>query len=135
MVQVTAAILINDNKVFIARRSQKDALPGKWEFPGGKLEPDETPEQCLQREIMEEFGVEIRIDRYFGSSIFEYKERKMELLGFRGAMLQKDYSLNVHDEAKWVEINQLTDYDFASADIPFVEKLLAEAQQEFLSES
>lgn len=131
MIQVAAAILINDNKVFIARRSQKDALPGKWEFPGGKLEPDETAEQGLHREIMEEFGVEIRIDNYFGSSLFEYKESKMELLGFRGAMLQKEYSLNVHDEAKWVDINELAEYDFASADIPFVEKLIAEVRQEF----
>lgn len=130
MIQVTAAILINDNQVFIARRSLKDTLPGKWEFPGGKLEPGETPEQCLHREIREELGVAIRIDGYFGSSFFEHKERQMELLGFRGTMLQKDYYLSVHDDAKWVDVNQLINYDFATADLPFVKKLIDEAKQE-----
>ncbi|NLI93257.1 MAG: (deoxy)nucleoside triphosphate pyrophosphohydrolase [Peptococcaceae bacterium] len=126
MKQVAAAIFLEGNKVFIAKRSIYDSLPGKWEFPGGKLEQDETPEQCLHREMIEEFGVPIRIERYYAKSIFEHKGQTMELLGYLASMLQDDICLNVHDEGKWVEIKDLPFYDFASADIPFVQKLLTE---------
>ncbi len=126
MIQVAAAILVKDDKVFIARRSSKDTLPGKWEFPGGKLEIAETPEQCLHREMMEEFQVRIHIEGYFANSLFEYQGKEMELLGFTGKMLDERYLLNVHDEARWVDIKDLLIYDFASADIPFVNKLIAE---------
>lgn len=126
MIQVAAAILFKDDKVFIARRSSNDSLPGKWEFPGGKLEIAETPEQCLHREMMEEFEVKIQIDDFFANSLFEYQGKEMELLGFKGKMLNDKYFLNVHDEARWVDIKDLLTYDFASADIPFVQKLIAE---------
>ena len=57
MRQVTAAVLVRDGKVLIAQRKRGNALAGKWEFPGGKLEPGETSEACLRRELLEEFGV------------------------------------------------------------------------------
>ncbi len=62
MLQVTAAILIKDNKILIAKRLAGDKLPHKWEFPGGKIETGETPEACLKREMHEEFGIEVRIE-------------------------------------------------------------------------
>ncbi|RNC63100.1 MAG: CTP pyrophosphohydrolase [Candidatus Dichloromethanomonas elyunquensis] len=126
MKQVAAAIFYKGNKVFIARRGKNDSLSGKWEFPGGKLEPNETPEQCLHREIMEEFGVPIRVQRYYANNIFQHQGQTMELLAYLARMLCEDISLNVHDEGKWVEIKELHFYDFASADIPFVEKLISE---------
>jgi 8-oxo-dGTP diphosphatase len=125
MRQVAAAILFNDtNQVFIARRSSTDALAGKWEFPGGKLEPGETPEACLHREMMEEFGITIRIDHFYAKNGFEYKGKQMELLGYLGCMTEGDVCLNVHDEVRWVEVQDLDRYEFAPADIPFVRKLM-----------
>lgn len=68
MKQVTAAVIEKDGRVLIAQRKTGDALAGKWEFPGGKLEPGETPEACLRRELREEFGVETEIGDFICSS-------------------------------------------------------------------
>ena len=59
--RVTAAILINDEKIIIAKRKATDKLPNKWEFPGGKIEKNETAEQCLKREIKEEFDIVVSV--------------------------------------------------------------------------
>ena len=66
MKNVTAAILINDGKILIAKRGQRDKLPNKWEFPGGKVEEGETPEECLKREMYEEFQIEVVVGEYLG---------------------------------------------------------------------
>ncbi|MBW2433964.1 MAG: NUDIX domain-containing protein [Deltaproteobacteria bacterium] len=58
---VTAAILEKDGKILIARRKADDRQAGQWEFPGGTLESDETPRECLQREMREEFGIRVRM--------------------------------------------------------------------------
>ena len=79
MRQVSGACLEKDGKILIARRKTGDNLAGKWEFPGGKLEPGETPEACLKRELKEEFGVETRIGEFICASKFEYKHLPIEL--------------------------------------------------------
>ncbi|EAX47152.1 NUDIX hydrolase [Thermosinus carboxydivorans Nor1] len=66
MKEVTAAIIINDGKVLIAQRAENQKLAGKWEFPGGKIESGETPEECLIREINEELGINIEVNDFFG---------------------------------------------------------------------
>jgi len=69
IVKVTAAILVKDNKIIIAKRGPGDKLAHKWEFPGGKIETHETPEQCLKREMKEEFDTDVSVGEYLG---FEY---------------------------------------------------------------
>lgn len=123
MKQVAAAIMVDGSRVFIAKRSSTDALPGKWEFPGGKVEERESPQECLKREMKEEFDIEVAVGDYLGSSFFEYKGVKMELLGYLTKWSAGEIRLKVHDDAKWVDLNELGEYDFASADIPLVEKL------------
>ena len=61
---VTCAVIEKDGRILIARRKSGDHMAGKWEFPGGNIEPGETPEQCLKRELLEELGVEIGIDGF-----------------------------------------------------------------------
>jgi len=68
MKEVVAAIIANDGRVLIARRDANQNLAGKWEFPGGKLEPGETPKQCLEREIKEELGIVIAVDGFLGKT-------------------------------------------------------------------
>ena len=70
MKQVTAAIIIKDNKVLIAQRAPDDKLANKWEFPGGKIKPGETPQECLKREIREELDVDIEVLDFFSESIY-----------------------------------------------------------------
>lgn len=64
MITVTAAILAKDNKIFLARRKSESKHAGKWEFPGGKIEQDESAEQCLAREIKEEFSIDITVNDF-----------------------------------------------------------------------
>ena len=127
MKQVTAAVIEKHGKILIAQRKKGDALAGKWEFPGGKLEAGETPEFCLQRELMEEFGVVTRIGAFICSSKFEYKHLPIELLVYRARHVAGEFKLNEHDQLAWVDLAELKDYDFSSADIPVVELLLREA--------
>ena len=70
IVKVTAAMLVKDDKIIIARTGPDDKLADKWEFPGGKIEINETPEQCLKREMKEEFDIDVSVEEYLGSSIF-----------------------------------------------------------------
>ncbi len=128
MIQVAAAIVRRGNRVLIARRSSNDALAGKWEFPGGKVETGESPEECLRREMYEEFNLRVNVKDYYGNSLFEHKGIKMELLGYLTEILdaEENLCLNVHDEIQWPHIGELERYDFASADIAFVQKLMSE---------
>jgi 8-oxo-dGTP diphosphatase len=123
MRQVTAAVIERDGRILLARR-KGGALAGKWEFPGGKLEPGETPEACLRRELMEEFGVDTEIGAFVCSSKFEYKHLPIELLVYRASHLSGEFRLTDHSAIEWVKPEDLSKYDLSSADIPVVDVLL-----------
>jgi 8-oxo-dGTP diphosphatase len=123
MKQVTAAILIREGKLLIAKRKAGDRQADKWEFPGGTVEPDETPEACLKREIQEEFGITISVDRFFGESVYHYDHGSIKLRAYRAHWQSGKILLKVHADYRWVSSAQLTEYDFSPADIPIVEKL------------
>jgi len=123
IVKVTAAILAKNNKIIIAKRGPDDELANKWEFPGGKIEIDETPEQCLKREMKEEFDIDISVGEYLGSSIYHYDHLSIELLAYRTYWEGGEIDLKDHDDFKWISLEQLADFDFAPADLTFVEKL------------
>jgi 8-oxo-dGTP diphosphatase len=123
MKKVTAALLVKDDNILIAQRSSTDKLAGKWEFAGGKIELGETPEECLVREIQEEFQIEIKVGNYFGDSIYHYKQGSIQLLAYWCERISGELKPTVHDDYKWVSFKDLRKFDFAPADIPFVEKL------------
>lgn len=123
MIKVTAAILIKNGKILIAKRRANQYLKNKWEFPGGKIEKGETPEECLRRELKEEFDIIVKIGPFFMESIFQYPHKKIQLLVYF-AYLQSGYLIaNDHEEYKWVSINELDHYEFLEADQPIVYKL------------
>jgi len=123
IVKVTAAILVKGNKIIIAKRGPNDRLANKWEFPGGKVEINETPEQCLKREMKEEFDIDVSVGEYLGSSIYHYDHISIELMAYRTYWENGEIHLNDHDEFKWISLEQLAELDFAPADLIFVEKL------------
>ena len=123
IVKVTAAILAKDNKIIIAKRGPNDRLANKWEFPGGKVEINETPEQCLKREMKEEFDIDVSVGEYLGSSIYHYDHISIELMAYRTYWKNGEIHLNDHNEFKWISLEQLAEFDFAPADLVFVEKL------------
>lgn len=122
-VKVTAAILAKDGRIIIAQRKSSDHLSGKWEFPGGKVEPGETPEVCLARELKEEFDIDVAIGEFLGSNVHHYDHVSIELMACRASWVGGAIRMNGHKAYRWVSVGQLAEFDFAPADIPFVEML------------
>jgi len=126
---VTAAIIVNDNNVFTARRKVGSHLAGCWAFPGGKLESGETPEQCLGRELQEEFAITIRFRGFVGESICDYGTKVVRLMAYQVEHVSGEFELIDHDEMRWLALDELNSVEWAPADIPIVEqyKKLADA--------
>lgn len=125
MIDVVAAILKNEeNKILIARKKEGKSLAGYWEFPGGKIEKGETPEESLVRELKEEMGVKIKVGECFGENIHDYGSFKIKLIGFIGEIEKGEIVLKDHDKYEWVDKYELKEFSFAPADVPFVEKIL-----------
>jgi 8-oxo-dGTP diphosphatase len=125
IVQVTAAIIVNDGQILIAQRPPGDRLSGLWEFPGGKIEAGETPEQCLKRELWEELAMDAVIGTYLGSSIYHYDHISVELMAYRAFFNGSAYRLVSQPACRWVRPDRLDDVSFTPADLPFVKRLAA----------
>ncbi|KAA1189114.1 NUDIX domain-containing protein [Pseudohalioglobus sediminis] len=128
VIQVTAAVIVRDGKVLAARRGPGKHLEGYWEFPGGKLEENESPESCLERELAEEFSISSKIGEYIGESVYDYGEKVVRLLGYEVEHTAGKFELVDHDELRWLKMDQLTDVKWAPADIPLVEQYEAWAR-------
>jgi 8-oxo-dGTP diphosphatase len=120
---VTAAVIEKDGRILIAKRKQGWRFAGKWEFPGGKIEPDETPEECLRRELREELGIETEIGEFFCSSTYRYSHATVQLLVYRAYHISGEYTLHDHQEIRWVLPEEMLQFDFPEADKPVIEKL------------
>lgn len=123
IVQVTAAIIVCDGSILIAQRHPRDRLAGLWEFPGGKIEAGETPQQCLKRELWEELEMEAVIGYYLGTSIYHYDHISIELMAYRAYWNGVSFRLMSHQSCQWVRPDQLADFSFTPADLPFVQRL------------
>jgi 8-oxo-dGTP diphosphatase len=116
MRHVTAAVLVKEGNVLLARRKLGGSLGGKWEFPGGKLEADETPEQGLKRELREELGIEVLIGNYVGSVDFKNGPNDYRVLSFIVTLLSGAITPHEHEEIRWVPAGELDHFDLADSD-------------------
>ena len=124
MITVVAALIKKDGKVLIAKRSTGDEnVFGKWEFPGGKVEVNETEENAIEREINEEFEMNIKAIRFIVNNICEYPKKTVDLRLYECEYLNGDFKLHDHSEYAWVEVSKILDYDLAEADIPLAKFL------------
>ena len=123
MKEVSAAIIIEDGKVLLARRAEGEKLAGYWEFPGGKREEDETIDECLVREIREELSLDIEVVGEFDTSDYEYPGGQIRLIGLLAEIQNGVISKTVHDLVEWIDISSVLDYQLAPADIPLAERL------------
>lgn len=124
MLQVTCAIIVHDNKVLICQRSAAMKMPLKWEFPGGKIERNESKEGCLRREIWEELGVDIAIGKALTEVAYHYPTFSICLYPFVCTLESGIVQPTEHAQAIWIEAAELLGYDWAEADVPIVEEYL-----------
>ena len=123
MKEVSAAIIIEDGRVLLARRAKGEKLAGYWECPGGKREEDETIDECLVREIREELSLDIEVVGEFDTSDYEYPGGQIRLIGLLAEIQNGVISKTVHDLVEWIDISAVLDYQLAPADIPLAERL------------
>jgi len=125
MIPVICGLIRNShNQYFIARRAPHKAHAGYWEFPGGKLEAGESHEACLQRELWEELGMEVRILKMAGSTIHQFPNFKIELIAYHCAFISASYTLCDHDRYEWVAPEALPNYRMMESDIAISKLLL-----------
>lgn len=122
---VVAALIEKDNKYLIARRStgSKDVL-GKWEFPGGKVEENESDKQAIEREIKEEFGMKIKAIRFLKNNVYNYPDKVVDLRLYECKYISGEFSLHDHFEYKFEEKNNIIKYDLCPADISLAQYLI-----------
>lgn len=119
MITVVAALIKKENKILIAKRSTGDEnVIGKWEFPGGKVENNETEKQAIEREIFEEFEMKIKANKFLINNVCEYPNKTVDLKLYECDYLSGNFNLHAHSEYKWEEPKELLKYDLAIADIP-----------------
>ena len=123
-IEVVAAIIKKDDKIFITKRSYGEFID-MWEFPGGKVEVGETQEEALIREIKEELELDITNLNYLTTVEYYYPSFHLIMHCFICEICGGTLSLNVHNDAKWVSLEQLASQKWIPADIEVVEKLLA----------
>ena len=120
---VAAAVLIREGRVLLTRRAEGQHLAGMWEFPGGKLEPGESPEAALTRECLEECGIEIEVGEILDVTHHRYPEKDVLLLFYRCALRTGEVrNLQVAGHA-WVSPDELDRYSLPPADQGVVAKI------------
>jgi 8-oxo-dGTP diphosphatase len=122
LIRVVAAVITdNEGRVLACRRAPHKSLAGMWEFPGGKVEPGESDEEALVREIYEELSVDIRVGELAGTSIEKAGELAIELVAYFVKLVAGTVvSSSDHDQLQWVSLDALDSVDWAPADIPLL---------------
>ena len=121
-VKVVAAIIIHNNHIFATQRGYGDFKDG-WEFPGGKIEPGETPQQALVREIKEELDTEIEVGDYLETVEYDYPNFHLSMDCFFCTIKMGDLVLREHEAAKWLTVETLDDVDWLPADKVLIEQI------------
>ncbi|MFP7170865.1 (deoxy)nucleoside triphosphate pyrophosphohydrolase [Terribacillus halophilus] len=122
-INVVGAVIKRDNKILCAQRGTEKSLPLKWEFPGGKIEEGETPQEALRREITEEMNCSISIGKAVEDTTYEYDFGIVSLKTFYCDLVEGEPTLTEHVKIKWLAPEDLSSLDWAPADIPAIEKI------------
>ncbi len=117
ILDVVCGLIMKDGKCLIAKRNKDDHVKGKWEFPGGRRQGLEDERKTLERAFSEVFEIKTNVKDYLTHSICEYPGHIVDLKIYECEYISGDFKLTSHSEYKWVEIEDLLDYDLADADV------------------
>ncbi len=125
-IEVVAAVIEHENQYLCVQRNANkyDYISYKYEFPGGKVEPNETNEEALTREIQEELNLEIQIQKHIITVEHTYPDFKISMHTYLCQTQHRILTLNEHVDHKWLSKDELTSLDWAGADVPIVDYLL-----------
>jgi 8-oxo-dGTP diphosphatase len=123
-IEVVAAVICKDGQIFATQRGYGEFKDG-WEFPGGKMEPGETPQEALVREIREELDTEIKVGDLLDTVEYDYPKFHLTMHCFWCTIQSGTLVLKEHEAAKWLTKEQLNSVDWLPADLGVVEKILA----------
>ena len=123
-IEVVAAVIEKDDKIFCAQRNLAKSQGGKWEFPGGKIEEGETKEEALVREIKEELDSEIVVDKYLMTVEHDYPTFHITMHAYLCSLVNGELTLKEHNDSIWLTKENLLTLDWADADKPIVNKLI-----------
>jgi 8-oxo-dGTP diphosphatase len=126
-IEVVAGIIYHQDTVLCVQRpkSKLEYISEKYEFPGGKIEKDETKEDALYRELLEELNLSPKITSFFLKVTHEYPDFELTMHSFICVVDSKELTLKEHIDKKWLKVTELTKLDWAAADIPIVNKLVS----------
>ncbi len=125
MIQVSAAIIKDEtDKILICQRGEGGICEYLWEFPGGKLEIGETPQDCLVRECMEELDIDVEVEELFAETTYAYPDKEIAFSFFYARIVKGEPAACVHKSIKWVLKEELSAYQFCPADVAITDKLL-----------
>ena len=123
-IEVVAAIIRKEDKIFATQRGYGE-WKDWWEFPGGKIEAGETPEEALKREIQEELSTEISVDKFLCTVEYDYPAFHLTMHCYLCSLLTEALHLNEHEAAKWLTMEELNTVKWLPADMEIVEKMEA----------
>ncbi len=121
-IHVSAAIIMKDDRIFITQRGYGE-FKDFWEFPGGKIEKGETKEEALKREIMEELHASISVDDFLVCVSYDYPDFHLEMECFICSLMDDHLELLEAEDARFVHVDELKDFDFLPADIIAIDAL------------
>ena len=134
ILDVVCGLIMKDGKCLIAKRNKDDHVKGKWEFPGGRRVGLEDEKITLERSFTELYNIKTNINEYLTHSICEYPGHIVDLKLYECDYVSGDFKLSTHSEYKWVNIEELLDYDLADADVILskflIKKHLEESRKE-----
>lgn len=124
MKQVVAALIVREEKVLICQRAEGQAMPFKWEFPGGKVEPEEDLKDALRRELEEELGIDAVIGRKIAAVQHAYSGgNTIALYFYRVDQFDREIQNRIFRDVRWVDRKELPTYDFLEADLGLVKEI------------
>lgn len=127
-IEVVAAVILQDGKLFATQRGYGE-WKDWWEFPGGKIESGETPEEALKREIREELATEIEVKELFTTIDYDYPKFHLTMHCYLCTILNGQPSLLEHEDARWLEMNEVNSVRWLPADKDVIEKFFQPCEQ------